>query len=51
MTDQEIRAKALAIAAQMQSGNKVRIVVKTAERLAEWIRTGELPALPPGEIE
>lgn len=51
MKDQEIRAQALAAAIALGQSKNVRTVVQIADRLAAWIRTGELPALPPGVIE
>jgi hypothetical protein len=49
--DQNIRAQALAVAAQMRPGARIPVVIEAAERLAEWIRTGELPAPAPGQMD
>lgn len=49
--DQEIRAKAIEIAATRIGGRKMPAIVAEANRLAEYIRTGVLPELPAGQYE
>lgn len=52
MTQQEIRAQALQAAVALKTPHQnTRDVVEQAERLAAWISTGTLPALPAGMME